>query len=256
MSYFTEQDHRSLLSTASNTSEADFQRIYHRLTDLNRYLYPQLKKHSLKLHPTSAHPGGVSASTAAMQFPSEVMSLTYMRDQRDAYTVEGIMGRDQLSLADTGIEPSLHPVIEIRLSPDFFAVEMVISPTAWYDQQNVSGKLSIEQHQVTLYNLLNELEDEYFLGFWSGTHISDMHLSTRRLPPQFILAEFLSTFAAGRDWFRVGRWYAPEAAELDESSIREELFARIRDLYNIYTFMLWTSNNNFVSFYRKAAVPR
>ena len=50
------------------------------------------------------------------------------------------MGKE--SGAQTGdVDTYRHPVIELRLTPDQFAIELILSPYAWLDQQNLIGKL-------------------------------------------------------------------------------------------------------------------
>ena len=38
-----------------------------------------------------------------------------------------------------------------------------------------------------------------------------------------------------------------------DDNILNEVVGRVVALYKLYTFMLWTSNNNFQSFYRKVS---
>lgn len=179
------------------------------------------------------------------------MTLTYMREATEATIVERIMGRDVTSPAE--INHRLHPTIEIRVMPDSLAVELLLAPDAWYDQQNFAGKLSIHQHRLSFSRLLYDLADDFCLGFWSGIYLTDMHLTTDKLPPAKILLEYMDTFAAGRDYMRVGRWYEPDDPALDEENIAAEILHRMRELYSIYDFILWSSNNNFQGFYKKAA---
>jgi hypothetical protein len=46
-------------------------------------------------------------------------------------------------------------------------------------------------------------------------------------------------------------WYTPGDPALDASRIVPEIAQRIGALYSLYNFLLWTSNNDFHSFYQK-----
>lgn len=250
MFYFQQDDYNAILSI--DTSHADDpQRVHRKLVQLHRDLYPRLKQHGIDVHPNASVPGGVFVGSCASPFASPAMTLTYMRAASEASVVERIMGREISSVEE--INCRLHPSIEIRVMPDSFAVELLLAPDAWYDQQNFSGKLSIQQHRLGFSRLLYDLAEDFCMGFWSGIYLTDMHLTTDKLPPAKILLEYLDTFAAGRDYLRIGRWYEPDDPVLDEEHITAEIFQRIRELYTIYDFIVWTSNNNFHGFYKKAA---
>jgi hypothetical protein len=162
------------------------------------------------------------------------------------------MGRDGVG-ASANADIYRHPVIELRITPENFAIELIMSPLSWWDQRNLIGKLSVARHRDTLRGILQQLDGDYRFGFWDGTSLNDMHLTHRQLLRGNILEEWMGTFSDSQDWMRVGVWYEPEDPALDADSILNECVHRIVALYKLYTFMLWTSNNNFQSFYRKAA---
>jgi hypothetical protein len=253
MGYFSEADHNSVLSIHNESLQGDngLQRVYKRLIDLQRNLAPHLKTGDFRLHPAPGVPGGVMPQSVTSPFPVNALSITFMRSGSEAVVAEGIMGRDGSTAADN-IEAHRHPAIELRLTPDHFAIELVIGPDAWCDQRNFVGKMSIDQHRIRFFQLLAAMESDYCLGFWSGVHLSDMHFSTAQLPPARILFEYLDTFAAGRDWLRIGCWYEVGDERLNSETIQTEVLKRIRELYSLYEFALWTSNNNFHTFYAKA----
>jgi len=253
MTYFSQNDHMALLSSEMNRQggENGLQRVFMRMQDLHRDLQPRLRKLNIDLFTNAKMMEDVTTDTSACNTHSEVMTLSYMRSRTQAKVIEGIMGRDALNNSDT-IEAQRHPVIELRMSPDGFAIEFLIAPDAWYDQQNVVGKLTVQEHRLALYNLLNNLSGDYRVGFWNGAHLDDMHLSTEQLPPAHVMSQWLDTFAAGRDWFRVGIWYEPEAIELASENIVETVLTHIRELYALYEFVSWNSNNNYHNFYKRA----
>jgi len=175
-------------------------------------------------------------------------TVTYHRPFEEAQNVEYLLGCD-MPLSELNLRR--HPVIELRLTPNHFSVELVVSPEAWLDQQNLIGKLGIQRHREAFRSTLQRMDGDFRLGFWSGCELSDMHLTTRQLSRGNNLQEWMSTFCDGQDWLRVGVWYTPEAPQLDTSRILRELTDRIGALYRVYTFLTWTSNNDFLSFYGK-----
>ncbi|MDX1992590.1 MAG: hypothetical protein SF029_09375 [bacterium] len=252
MSYFNQDHHFALLSVQANGlgSETSLQAAYRRLLDLHTSLYPKLRKHGFDLS-TEVFPNTTTPLTSiANPNDPETLMFGFSRTRSQALTVEGMMGREG------DVELRRHPIIELRLTPTHFVVELVVSPFAWYDQQNFAGKMTFEQHRTALVKLLGKMNQPYHLGFWSGTQLSEMHLTTGQLPPARLVSEWLSTFAAGRDHFRIGRWYEVEDAALTEQNALHEVFDRVRDLYNVYEFVAWTSNNNFHSFYARRMAAR
>ncbi|MEQ8675015.1 MAG: hypothetical protein RLP44_20020 [Aggregatilineales bacterium] len=248
MTYFTQQDHTALLEAKANMQDADvaLQRLYRRFEDLHQALYPKLRKHGIDLHANLEKKGEITFSSCASPFPTELMTLTYTRSHNQAEIIEAIMGRE-----NRPIETHCHPVIEIRLTENAFAVEFVVSPQARQDQQNFAGKLSVETQRENFYKLLRGMKHDYSMGFWSGAHLEDMHLSTGNMPPARIMNQWLETFAAGRDWLRIGAWFTVEDDSLTPDNFVNEVFQRISELYAMYEFVAWTSNNNFQEFYKR-----
>ncbi len=252
MPYFTINHHLAVLAIKNELldPEAGLQTVYTKLTYLHQRVFRQIQLNKLNIEPLNSFPNVVSTISITTPFSTPTLSLQYMRPVEKAVIVERIMGREHSNNKDN-LEPRLHPVIEIRLTPDHFVIELVVAPDAWYDQQNFVGKLSVDQHRLHFYELLASLGSDYYIGFWSGTHLSDMTLKTDRLPPARIMMEYVDTFAAGRDYLRVGRWYEPDCDDLTENNIVSEIIKHTRNLMDIYDFILWTSNNNFHSFYKK-----
>ena len=253
MLYFTPDDYRNLVAAEVNDllTESGLPRVHHRLLNLGQALSPRIKQRHFDLHLNPEIPGGVTRTSACAPLPEAVATLTYMRSAADARLVETAMGRDALSMAQH-IEARRHAVIEVRLSPEQFVVELVVSPEAWYDQQNFFGKMSSGAHRDRFYDLLSALQGDYVLGFWRGIQLTDTHLSAAKLPPAPILFEYYDTFAPRRDWLRIGRWYDPEDSALQEDQIVGEVFRRIGELYALYIFIAWSDKNNFRSLYTRS----
>lgn len=251
MSYFTLQDHASLgLKDNSVQSDSERQLAYDKFTELHRILYSRLRDHNYDLHPGN-HPtavlydGSISGKRCG-----EALVLTYLRSREQAMAIERMMGRDRMTVK-TEMQLSRHPVIELRLTPEHFSVELLVSPEAWVDQQNLIGKLGIQRHRDAFRSLLQRMDGDFRMGFWSGCELSDMHLTTRQLSRGNNLQEWMSTFCDGQDWLRMGAWYTPEAPQLETGHILRELTDRIVALHRVYSFLMWSSNNDFLSFYGK-----
>lgn len=254
MTYFKRSDHMALLSADLDSGSLDsgsIQGIYRRLLALHRATETRLHNHGIDLHP--AYRGVVSGGTVASDHAETGMCITYMRPAASARIVEGIMGRDGLA-APRDIDPRRHPVIEIRLTPHAVTVELLVSPHAWHDQQNFVGKLSVEEHRASLYAMFRAFTADYVLGFWGGLNVDDMHISTGHLPPLRVFSEWMGTLSASRDYFRLGVWYDIEDERLQEDRIHGELYQRMRELNELYDFLAWTSNNDFIQFYKRTLV--
>lgn len=254
MSYFTTRDHQAVFSfqAASIEGVESFQRVYDRLQGLNKKLYPQLKQYHINLHPNPRTLSGVWRGSNTTHLEVDALTLSYMRNASQAISIEHLMGRDKIT-EPYQIMTQNHPAIEVRVTLDHLAIELVVPPTARQDQENIAGKLTIKQHQADFYKLITQLGKNYVIGFWNGIYRQeDLSFDTTQLPPRHIFFEFFNTFAAGRDWLRVGMWYPAEASELDEDQIVNTIYNHIRALYPVYTFLAWTSDNNFVSLYKKS----
>ncbi len=245
--YFTKTDHETFTSQPTR----DIQPVYDKFYELHRSVYRRIRDHNYDLHPHWNKAALISQHSASCSNEIAGLSLPYLRSREQGALVERLMGRDTVGVSDNP-EAYRHPVIELRITPEHFAVELIMSPLSWWDQRNFIGKLAIDRHRDTLRGIIqNNVDGDYRFGFWDGVELSDMHLTCRQLLRGNILDEWMSTFADGQDWLRIGVWYEPEASQLSTDNILNEIVGRVIALYQLYTFMLWTSNNNFQSFYRK-----
>jgi hypothetical protein len=245
MVYFTQVHHNGTLGIASDNPPS-LEHIHQRFAELHRRLQPRLTQHAIQLIPGPSAEQGIDTLTLCTPFPVDAMTLIYTRDAQQAALVEQTMGREGAGSL-LPIETKHHAVIELRLTLTHFAVELVIAPSAWYDQQNLVGKLSLKPHQYEFYDMLKKLPTQYRLGFWSGIQPGEMSLEINKLPPRSVMLEYLSTFAPGNDWFRLGFWYEPE----DPALTVDAIFSHMRDLYEVFKFLAWNSENNYHTFYNK-----
>lgn len=240
--YFSHNDLTALANSHLLAGDLGLQLSYNRLLDLHKQLYSQFRNHNLYLHTHGHTSNPVSDDSVAGDTPAETITVNYLRSAAEAQMVERLIGRDSSDPAQQ-VEARFHPVIELRLSPDYFAVELILSPDAWWDQENLMNKLTIKRHLLGFHNLLQEMHDDYRLGFWGGVNLSDMHLTNKQLGSVQALDAWMATFEPGRDWFRVGAWYAAE--NYDACRLAPETFQHVKRLYRLYNFVTWTSNNNF-----------
>ena len=245
-SYFSQQDHQILTSLPTR----DAQQVYDKLSELHRTIYRRMRDHNYDLHPHWNKTLQIANRSATCSGEIPGLTMPYLRSREQGILVERLMGRDG---SDASGDAYRHPVIEIRITPDNFVVELVASPLSWWDQRNLIGKLSVARHRETLRGIIQHIDGDYRFGFFDGVHLSDMHLTSRQLLRGNILDEWMSTFADGQDWLRIGAWYEPDDPALADDRILSEVVGRVVALEKLYTFMLWTSNNNFQTFYRKAS---
>lgn len=250
MSYFFQGDHHALISdhNGSINVNADLQHVYSKFFDLHTAIHPRVRNHNLDLHPRWQKTSIISRESAACLGQASSLVLTYFRSREQAEAVERRMGRERPSESGD-VDTYRHPVIELRLTPNEFAIELILSPYAWWDQQNLIGKLELQAHRTAFRNLLRAMPADYRFGFWDGVHLGDMNLTVGELLRGRVLDEWMNTFADGYDWLRVGKWYTPGDPALDSSCVLPEIFNTIKTLHSLYSFLLWTSNNDFHKFY-------
>jgi hypothetical protein len=248
MSYFNAKDHNNLTYDDFQVRCQDTQAKF---LELHSLMHDKMRLQAWDLHPHGQKSRIVSdVSAAATSETQNVLVLSYFRSLAQAQLVEKLMGMDQ-----GDVEAYRHPVIELRMAPDYFALELIVSPYAWWDQQNFIGKMGLERHRQQLRNMLYNFESSYRFGFWGGEAPSDMYLTSWQVLQGHVLNDWINTFADGQDWLRFGAWYEPDSDALSEERIVQELSSRIGELYAIYDFLLWSSNNNYQEFYKRQNKP-
>ena len=243
--YFTNEDH----STIASQPNRNMQVVLDKMLELHRLLHRRMRDHNWDLHPHWDASKMITTRSAACTDETCAITLPYLRSRDQRQLVERLMGREGQALA-TAADIDRHPVIELRLTPTNFAIELIMSPSSWWDQRNLIGKLAVDRHRRTMHSIFQGMDGDYRFGFWGGITLSDMHLTSYQVLRGNVLNEWMGTFADGQDWLRVGVWYEPESPALNGNNIMHEIVRRMDSLYKLYTFMLWTSNNNFQSFYR------
>ncbi|MDX2139230.1 MAG: hypothetical protein SF123_14170 [Chloroflexota bacterium] len=242
--YFTTADCAALTQWAS----ADTQLVYEKFLELHKALHRRFRDYTWDLHPHSDRNELICNRSSCSAEAIEGLTLRYSRSRDQALTVERAM-RD----GNRKLDMRLHPTLELRLTPNHFVVELIVSKEAWYDQQNLVGKLGVARHRQTLRSLIQSFSPDVCIGFWSGTELDEMHLKAGQVMRGRIFDEWISTFQDGVDDLRIGVWYDPQDSALDASQILTELTRRIEMLYKVYTFLSWTSNNDYQTFYEQAA---
>lgn len=220
------------------------------LQAIHERVYPLLRSANLDLHLLTPRADSVRYTSVSAHHPKHAMSIAYLRPREQAVTVERLMGREEVASLQT-VEAHRHPVIELRLIREYLSVELLISPDAWWDQQNLVGKLSIPEHRHDFHQLLMQFNDDYRMGFWQGVHLSEMHLRAKHFQHPRIMDEWMSTFHPGADWFRLGRWRSLDELPDTLNDLHQELLQDIRSLYDVYEHILWKSNNNYSDFYSR-----
>lgn len=238
-------------STTYSAEVVGHESSYDKLMSLHRALHDRIRANYWDIHPHWQKSNIITGNSASGHCSSEVLTLSYFRSVEQAMLVENMMGIDNKPSQSIKVDPHRHPTIELRLGHDHFAIELILSPKALLDQQNLIGKLELDRHRASLRDLLRRMSNDYCFGFWDGDRLSEMHLTTWQLVQGKVMKEWMDTFAEGQDWLRFGAWYSPDDPILAAGNIVHEASRRMNDLYNLYEFILWTSNNNFRTFHEK-----
>lgn len=246
--YFSTQDHAAMTGIASHADTHNAATIYNvteRLGSLQQSLSRRIFAVGSDLQPVWDRPLPVSNYSFSTNGAIDGLTAAFVRPRSQAAMIEKMMGRG--TSGNHVAEPYRHPILELRITADHIAVELIMSPYAWWDQRNFVGKLRVERHRDALRSLLCDAQDSFYLGFWSGESLSDVHLSCRQLLRGRFLEEWFGTFAAEHDWFRIGVWYEPDHRTMSQDNILAELSRRAVALTRLYSFFAWTSENNFHS---------
>ncbi len=213
------------------------------INELHRALSVRFQQAGIHLQ---AITGGESAADYA---GNDQPTIAYLRPTNEAQVVEGLMGRD---FPLRRLDVRRHPVIELRTTDQGLALELVVPPDAWCDQQNLTGKMMVERHRRDLRRMISRLADSFRLGFWRGTALDGLHLTPHEAGHPTIFDTWINTFCAGQDWFRIGVWYQwddlPEALVTGTDELTpfgRELFQQLQTLYEFYTFIGWTGSNDY-----------
>ncbi|MCB9452318.1 MAG: hypothetical protein H6672_12835 [Anaerolineaceae bacterium] len=242
---------RDQIQSEDRTITYIMQTAYQQLLELHHELYPRIRNHKIDLHTRWQKSNIVAFDSAATTIQGgDTAALVYFRSREQAVQVERLMGKDG-AMVNSVIETYRHPLIELRLTPQNLVVELIVSPGAWYDQQNLAGKLTIPQCYDEFREFLHDLDTDFHFGFWDGLELGDMQIELRYLLRGHSLNEWMDTFAAGYDWLRIGKWYSVDDLKLDAPETVNDIFNKLQKLHAIYEFLRWTSNNNYRSFFEK-----
>lgn len=222
------------------------------LCQLHEHIILAFRQNNIALHTWHDLSCAPRLSTSATLDPVRSVTLSYTRNKTQAVIVERLLGREEIAASHT-VEHHRHPSIELRLTPDHFTIEFIMSPDAWVDQQNLVGKLSLGRHRQEINRLLKNFNLGYCMGFWEGEHLSEMHLTTPQFQHPRVMEEWISTFEPSSDWFRLGIWYELDHDDLSTENVKDTVLDHVRTLYTIYETFLWTSDNNFRDFFLGAS---
>ncbi|MEL6525452.1 MAG: hypothetical protein AAFQ07_07045 [Chloroflexota bacterium] len=244
MGYFSQQH----LDALTGDDHKALQEATERMTNLHQKVFKAISLSEMDLNLLVAPKDAVNDNTLADPDDLDTLTVAYTRSRSQAVMIEKLMGREDVASVNN-LRPHLHPAIELRLWKEGFVIEVIAERDAWYDQQNLMGKISISRHKQELYTSLMGMDEKYRMGFWKGVYPSEMHLASKYFQHPRIMDEWISTFHPLADWLRLGIWYEIDDETLTEEGIVEEVMKQIRILYRFYIFFLWTNENNFRDFY-------
>ncbi|MBN2393906.1 MAG: hypothetical protein JXR84_24445 [Anaerolineae bacterium] len=246
--FFAQEDHAVFTSSKVTSSRYDKERqqIRDKLLALHDVLYPEMKREGLALYPHWHPPNIVSTWYIGRIEQIWFMKLRYLRSSTEVQAVEEMMGVPKL-LDYSETQYTKHPMMDIRIDSEYLAIELLVTDKAWLDAQNFKRKL--EKHKAErqhFIRILQSLGHDYIFGGWPDTSKPEFIETAADLADEGRLLDWLSRFDPGYDWLRLGIWYTEcEDFRLTTGRIVEEVLYRFRQLYPVYQFLLWTSDNDF-----------
>lgn len=245
--FFSEYDHAVFRADKASSSrfDGDRQQIRDKFLALHDVLYPEIKRRGWDLHPHWHSPNIVSSWYIGRTQRIQFMKLRYLRSKDQVRKVEQMMGIPRpLDRSET--QYTKHPMLDIHLSSRYLAIELLLTHQGWWDAQNFKRK--VEQHEQerrTFVELMEGLGHDYILGGWPDTNEPQL-IRTTKAQTEDALLEWLSKFEPGHNWLRLGVWYDdPEDLRLTRERIADEIITRFAQLYPIYEFILWRSDNDY-----------
>lgn len=206
---------------------------------LHLALYTRLRTLNIALQAIS------NAKTVATPQPSQpAETVAFVRLPGEGQAVERLIGLR----AGDHIDLKHHPVIELRLTETWLALEFILNPQAWYDQRNWLGKLSVRRYRDEFHGLLGALPPDIKVGAWVGLEPSERVLTSEQLRFPKVFEAWVGTYSDGRDWLRMGVWHPVSA--LDDTALPALLFEQLQALYGVYQFLSWTGRNDFYGLFR------
>lgn len=202
--------------------------------ELHSTLYPRFRQYGINL--SCIVPSVPVASLGAF----EGVSATYLRPLAEAQNIQRMMGIENGERVDI----RLHPVIELREQSNGLVLELLMTPAAWWYQQNFIGKLSLERHFYNFHRVISRLGGHFRVGFWQGLHLDELHLTASHLRHPVLCQQWMATYSDARDTFRIGVWYGEPSVDA------LTLFRDFQALYTVYEYVNWSSDNDFRAFYQ------
>lgn len=206
------------------------------LGQLHQALFTRFRKFNVHLH-------AITPSQTITSRHSATPTITYLRLPSEAQAVERLIGLKN----ERQLEVKHHPVIELRLNADWLALELVLTPEAWYDQRNWLGKMSVPRYREEFHNLLTTLSPHIRVGAWQGDTPTDRYLTSAELRFPRIFEAWAGTYSDGRDWLRFGVWYQTAQVTPD---VAHHLFDHAQAIYRIHQYIAWTGRNDFYGLFR------
>ncbi len=246
---FFSQENRATFTADKVTSsrfDKERQKVRDKFLALHNVLYLEIKRQGWELYPHWHKPSIVSTWYIGRVEQIWFMKLRYLRSRAQVKAIEEMMGVPKL-LDYSETQYTKHPMIDIRIDSEYLAIELLLTNQAWWDAQNFKRK--IECHNTKrreFVEILQSLGHDYIFGGWPDTSKPKLITTAADLANEERLLEWLSDFDPGHNWLRLGIWYTDYADfRLRTGRIVEETRYRFRQLYPVYQFLLWTSDNDY-----------
>ena len=220
-----------------------------KLIRLHALIYPEMRRRGWEIHPHWRKEWLVSA----WYLSSRVSSIPYLKLRYSK--PEALVKRmEKLFLDDFG-HFYAHAMMDIVISDKGLGVELSVPAAGWVDGQNLRGKLTNaleaplfrDQFSQDLRRLDNRFRFQIEAYIERNRHLVYARRA-RSVTSGSQTAVVTGAYRPGAHDLRIVIWYLPHEARLRKDVIREEVLARLEELYPLYHFITWSPTNDYRRF--------
>ena len=220
-----------------------------KLIRLHALVYPEMRRRGWEVHPHWRKEWLISAWYLSQRMTSiPYLKLRYSKPE------DLVKRMERLFLDDFG-HFYAHAMLSVVISDKGLGVELSVPAAAWVDGQNLRGKLTNaleapvfrEKFGQNLRRLDNRFRfqiEEYAEG------VRDLVYARRARSVTGVsqIAAATGTYRPGAHDLRIIIWYLPRESCLRKDMIREEVLARLGELYPLFQFVSWSPTNDYRRF--------
>ena len=225
------------------------QMVRDKLIRLHALIYPEMRRRGWEVHPHWRKEWLISA----WYLSPHVTSIPHLKLRYSK--PEALVKRmEKLFLDDFG-HFYAHAMMDVVISEQGLGVELSVPASAWVDGQNLRGKITNALEAPTFREkfgrALRRLDNRFRFQIEEYSEGDRNLVYARRArsvsnPPQ--IAAATAAYRPGAHDLRIVIWYVPHEPCLRKDTIREEVLARLEELYPLYHFIAWSPTNDYRRF--------